>query len=116
MVHDPLLNVGLFLFPIPQGLNLHPRHISSEDVGVVVNEVLEDGFHCLDFAIEELLPVLRLPELHVISHVVVLNDVEHVTVEFLGALYAWLKDPPRVLVHRRGKLGKFIVYRSYGIK
>jgi hypothetical protein len=61
-----------FQFPI--------HNLSPEYVRVVILEVFEDRLDSFDFVVQKRLTVLVMPHSNIISHVVVVHQVVHVSV------------------------------------
>lgn len=77
LVHESTIDLFFLFFIFFECADFFFTNLSSQNVGVVVDKVLEDGFHGLDPVVEELLPILGLPHLHVVAHEVILDQVRH---------------------------------------
>jgi len=78
------LDFSLLSLMVSQTLELAAHDFTTEDVGIVVLEIFEDGLDSSNLVVKELLTVLVMPHSNIVSHVVVLHQVIHFTILLCG--------------------------------
>ena len=77
LIEKHILYSNLVLVLVSHSFELSLAYFSSENVSVIVLEILENRFDSPYLAVKEVFPILVVSHPHKISHVVVLNQVNH---------------------------------------
>ena len=107
LISYSLQDLFLLLLFLPKSLDFNPCHISTQNVSVIVNEVLENWLNSFYFTIKEFFSVLSLSQLNIIAHIVVLDNIKHIPVELFCTFNTRLKYATRVVMMR-----PFIIYNK----